>query len=408
MIPAFQNPFRPGAGHMPPYLAGRDKEQKDFVKHIHQQTILQNIIVTGLRGAGKTVLMSSFQPLAIGEGWLWSGTDLSESASISELNLCTRIITDLSAVTSTITITETSQNKTGFIPGEQKTQFPLNNTKLASIFEKTPGLLSDKLKATLLYAWHFLAQVKAKGVVFSYDEAQNLTDHASKGQFPLSILLDVFQSVQRQGVPFILLLTGLPTIFSRLVDTRTFSERMFHTIEIGRLSRDSSRAAIIKPIENANCPVRFLPDAVEKIIDRSGGYPFFIQFLCREAYDIYIQLQQQGQKPSVAIEALLRKLDTDFFAARWEGLTDRQRDMLGIISRVEGCEDEFTVQKIVAESYGDMQKPFSASSVNQMLNSLIGKGFIYKNRHGRYMFAVPLLDKFIRRQMSDDQFEIPW
>src|SRR4051812_13738928 len=89
----FKNPFRPGAGHMPPYLAGREQEKNDFERLLKQETILENLVLTGLRGLGKTVLLETFKPLAIQSGWLWAGTDLSESTSITEENLAIRLLT---------------------------------------------------------------------------------------------------------------------------------------------------------------------------------------------------------------------------------------------------------------------------------------------------------------------------
>src|SRR5438034_7039277 len=103
-VKKIKNPFRPGAGHMPPYLAGREHEIKEFRQLLSQETILENLILTGLRGLGKTVLLETFKPLAIQHGWLWAGTDLSESTSITEENLAIRLITDLSVVTSSIVI----------------------------------------------------------------------------------------------------------------------------------------------------------------------------------------------------------------------------------------------------------------------------------------------------------------
>src|SRR3990167_6125944 len=98
------NPFRPGAGHMPPYLAGREAEKEEFLRLISQQPpILENMVLTGLRGVGKTVLFDTLKPEAVSRGWLWVGTDLSESASVSEENLVIRLLTDLSVVTSNIT-----------------------------------------------------------------------------------------------------------------------------------------------------------------------------------------------------------------------------------------------------------------------------------------------------------------
>src|SRR4051794_21840047 len=111
---AFANPFRPGAGHTPPYLAGRRQEEMEFRKLLSQTVILDNMVLTGLRGVGKTVLLESFKPIAMSENWLWVGTDLSESASVSEEHLAQRIITDLSVVTRNIYIGTIRQLSFGF------------------------------------------------------------------------------------------------------------------------------------------------------------------------------------------------------------------------------------------------------------------------------------------------------
>ena len=107
--PEFKNPFRPGAGHMPPYLAGREKEEQELRRLLRQEIIFENIILTGLRGVGKTVLLESFRPICTQEKWLWVGADLSESTSVSEETLATRLLTDLSVVSSSMTITNGDQ-----------------------------------------------------------------------------------------------------------------------------------------------------------------------------------------------------------------------------------------------------------------------------------------------------------
>src|SRR3989442_7569541 len=121
----FENPVRPGAGHMPPYLAGRKEEEGEFKKLLEQKTILQNLVLTGLRGVGKTVLLETFRPLALKEGWLWVGTDLSESASVSEESLAIRILTDLSVVTSILSVSIDNSEKMGFIKDGKKAQQPI-------------------------------------------------------------------------------------------------------------------------------------------------------------------------------------------------------------------------------------------------------------------------------------------
>jgi len=137
----FENPFRPGAGHMPPYLAGREVEKKEFEKALQQTTILENLVLTGLRGVGKTVLLETFKPLAIREGWLWVGTDLSESVNTGEQALVVRLLTDLSVVTSGMVVKQSES--AGF--ASTVTDVTLDYKTLSQIYASTPGLIADKL-----------------------------------------------------------------------------------------------------------------------------------------------------------------------------------------------------------------------------------------------------------------------
>jgi len=404
-----QNTFRPGAGHMPPFLAGRDSEIKEFERLLKQEVILENMVLTGLRGVGKTVLMDTLKPLAMNDRWLWVGTDLSETASLSENNMAVRLLTDLSVVTSTI-VTGVSEIKTvGFGALSHKIPQTLNYSTLLQVYSETPGLVADKLKNVLEIVHVYLKNIPSiKGLIFAYDEAQNLADHAVKEQYPLSLLLDVFQSIQKKGCKFILVLAGLPTLFPKLVDARTFAERMFRVVFLDKLSNEASRDAIVKPIEQQKCPVTLTRESVETIINTSKGYPYFIQFICREVFDIFVQhYNSEKEPPKVPIEEILRKLDTDFFAGRYARATDRQRDLLKLISNLDHADNEFTVQEVVEASKSEMAKPFSSSHVNQMLTTLSDAGLIYKNRHGKYSFAVPLLGEFIRRQGSQQTETLP-
>jgi hypothetical protein len=152
------------------------------------------------------------------------------------------------------------------------------------------------------------------------------------GEFPLSVMLDVFQSIQRKGIPFMLVLTGLPTLIQ-------------------------SYAA-------------------------------------------------DGAVTPVPVDAITQKLDSDFFAGRWARVTERQRQLLWAISQLDSSGGEFTVQQIVDESNRLLSKPFGNSHTNQMLSKLSELGLIYKNRWGRYSFAVPLFDRFIQRQALTIQPEL--
>ena len=394
---AFPNPFRPGAGHMPPYLAGRENETREFLKLLRQETILENMVLTGLRGTGKTVLMETFRPLAIGRNWAWVGTDLSESASLTEERLAIRLITDLSVHTASKVVHQEQILPMGFtgLPSIQSTTLDYHTLK--AVFDQTPGLTSDKLRTVLELVWNHIGPSDAQGIVFAYDEAQNLADHSAKNEYPLSLLLDVFQSIQRKGIRFMLLLTGLPTLFPKLVEARTYAERMFHVVALTQLDETASGQAIEKPIETAECPIQFTDEAIRTVIDVSGGYPYFIQFICREVFDIYISQIGKGLLPSVPVEEIVHKLDNDFFSGRWARATDRQRDLLMAIAMLDNCDSEFTVQEVVEKAKEILANPFSSSHVNQMLTALSKHGLVYKNRHGRYSFAVPLLGQYIRR-----------
>ena len=395
----FKNPYRPGAGHMPPHLAGRARETSEFDKLLEQDTILENMVLTGLRGAGKTVLLERWKDRAVSAGWLWVGADLSESASISEGNLAMRLLADLAVTTTAFTAVVPVPPGAGFAGTAPATsQVALTYPVLQSIYESTPGLVSDKIKGVLEFVCAVLSAHGRKKIIFAYDEAQNLSDHSAKDQFPLSVLLDVFQSIQRKDMGFMLVLAGLPTLFPKLVEARTYSERMFHVVMLGRLSEAESRDAITTPIEAVACPVTFREEAVRQIYEQSGGYPYFIQFICREVFDVFIQqFRESDHPPGVPTEAIQAKLDTDFFSGRWARITDRQRQLLWVIAMLDKDDGEFTISEIVEISGTLLAKGFSSSHANQMLVSLAEHGLIYKNRLGRYSFAVPLMGRFILR-----------
>ena len=398
MSTTYQNPFRPGAGHPPPYLAGRDAEQREMRRILSQIVITENAIITGLRGVGKTALLETLKPISQDMQWLWAGTDLSESTSVSEDSMALRILVDIATATSSIFINKKTHRTIGYVADEVIEEYPISYEWFENIYKTTPGLVSDKIKNVLEQVWLLLKDSGIHGIVFAYDEAQNLADNAANSQYPLSLLLEVFQSIQRKGIPFLLILTGLPTLYPKLVEARTYAERMFHVLTLQQLDRSSSRDAILLPVRNH--PIQFTQQTVEYIVDVSGGYPYFIQYICKELYDIWIAKVASNEVPSVPIDNIIRKLDADFFQGRWSQTTDRQKDLLKTIVCLESCDEEFTVQEVSKKSYEINEKGFSASHVSQMLVSLSTRGLVFKNRFGKYSLAVPLLSDFIRRQYS--------
>lgn len=399
----FTNPFRPGAGHKPPYLAGRVEEKEEFKNLLKQEVVLNNLILTGLRGVGKTVLLDSFKSIAQESGWMWAGTDCSESASINEDTIALRLLTDIALITSNIVIHTEKIQEIGFTKDTREEKTYLSFSFLRQYYNAVPGLPINKLKAVSMFVWDSIKSIDGvEGIVFAYDEAQTLSDHADDRQYPLSILLDLFQYLQRNGVKFVLVLTGLPTLLTKLVETRTYSERLFHVLTLRQLNDQESRDAILKPIADARCKTKFNDESVKIIIQQSGGYPYFIQFICREVYDVFEQKAAKKQKLSVPIDAIIQKLDNDFFAGRWSRATEREQQVL--IMLAEANKTTFTIQDTLELSNKSRFKKFSRSQIGQLFNSLIERGLVYKDKRGSYSFAVPLLNQYIVRTQNTQPY----
>jgi hypothetical protein len=402
----FINPFRPGAGQFPPYLAGRSKEKNDFQKLLQQTPILQNLVLTGLRGVGKTVLLDEFKPIATKASWFWVGADLSESASVSESSLSIRILADLATLGSSFFIGEEYLTTIGYKQDIENRNVKLDYATLFLIHNNTPGLESDKLKKVLEVVWDAVKN-KVRGIVIAYDEAQILKDKAEEKQYPLSVLLEVIQYLQKRDIPYLLVLTGLPTLYPNLVEARTYAERMFQVMTLTKLNDTDTKEAIEHPIKKEGCPVTFSEHGISEIIKYSSGYPYFIQFFCREAFDLILQQIKLGvEMPAIRISDFVKKLDIDFYSGRWSRITDRQRELLSVIAQLPNSNDEFTVKEVAKKSEETNQNPFKPAHINNMLVKLIECGLIYKNRRSKYSFAVPLLADYIHRQSDGNDFLI--
>jgi len=183
------------------------------------------------------------------------------------------------------------------------------------------------------------------------------------------------------------------------VEARTYAERMFQIITLDKLNEKESREAILKPIQAKSCPVTFTEHGISEIIKYSSGYPYFIQFFCKETFDSVLQQVKVGvEVPAVRIPEIVRKLDSDFYSGRWSKVTDRQRELLTIIAKLPTANEEFTIKDIAQKSSEISGKPFKPAYINNMMIKLIDFGLIFKNRRSKYSFAVPLLADYINRQ----------
>lgn len=403
-----ENPYRPGAGHLPPFLAGRADEQARFKRSIHQPHPNENFLVTGLRGFGKTVLLDRMRQIAEESYWIWVGNDLSESSSLSEERLALRILTDL-AQTIAAKLLDADGTLAMDVAGTSGHGSERNLDRnqevfaaLKAVYERAPGLQSDRLKAVLSRAGSLAARARASGIILAYDEAQCLTDHAERNEFPMSMLVETVASMQKQDapVPILLVLCGLPQVQDALTETRTYTERMFQVFTLDRLSRDDTWTAIANPISNLTPPLYVSNDLIGKVVDLSGGYPYLIQFFGKELVEKL--LANGGTLPATSFpdSDTLERLDAGLFGARWNKATDKQREFLGLIAmRPKDTGPEFSAQEIAQlDASGNCTNAYAS----QILQSLCDRGLVYRTRRGRFAFTVPMSENMIARRLKSE------
>ncbi len=281
---------------------------------------------------------------------------------------------------------------------------------LRNMYERAPGLPSDRLRSVLSRLTSLVVQGHAQGILFAYDEAQCLCDHAERNEFPMSMLVETIASIQKKsGVcQCLLVLSGLPQVFDALVETRTYTERMFHVMRLERLSREDTFDAVVNPLTPLTPPLYVSPELIEKSVNLTGGYPYLIQFFGKELID---QLLQNGGHLSVddfPSNAVIERLDAGLFSARWNKTTDKQREVLNLIAgrEVNGSSD-FSSQEIA--TLADVSIEMTSAQVNQVMQALCERGLLYRTRHGRYAFTVPMSEPMIlRRSRPETYVEDSW
>ena len=401
-LPAI-NPFCPGWGARPLYLAGRLDEQRAFLAALNHHIPTRNILITGESGIGKTVLLAQFRKHATQHHWLWTGSDWGEEPVVSEKDVATRLIVDLARVLAPVVGNRRRALPVDSAAAATVPDQPATLADLWRIYNAESGSGSDKLKAMLKRVAEIISAAGLRGIVFAFDEAQNLGDKKDVKQFPLSLICEVFAWFQRRNSPcqFRLVMAGQPPLATHLADARTNRERIFHNLTVKRLVEAEIRDAIQKPLELIRSPLTFSEPAIACVVAESKGYPFLVHYICRETYDAWTGCMSAGAIADVPMTAIAAKLDLDFFIPRWNRATKRQQTFMQVIATLPGADGEFLLQDITAASESLLERPFTPSHAIQILGHLSAKGLIHRNRHGAYCFAVPMLASFIRRSVRD-------
>ncbi|MFC2171802.1 hypothetical protein ACFLU6_04120 [Acidobacteriota bacterium] len=379
-----KNPFCPGNGTMPPYLAGRDEEIRWFeTSLVSAQTVPQNMVLSGIRGTGKTVLLRRFEEICAGEKWLTVKREFNTKLNHEGLFL-TALLTDLIVKTRGVSLAKSI--KKPLIGFAEKTRREADDDYVATLLKKYKGTPGDKLEGILADVHGIILKAGYEGLVFLYDEFHFLEDGKAANQFPISLLLEAFSHLQQEGMKYYLVLSGLPPLFSNLVKAKTYAERMFSVRTLGHLPEEEARKAIERPLRESN--VVFTVGLINSLVQETRGYPYFLQFypyfLIQNIPRKRIGLQEFEQMHPL----LARELDESFFSGRLSRASDAEQAILMVMAKLG---EEIKVSELREKT--KLQKNY----MNQVLISLIDKGLIYRVGRGKYRFCLPLFEKSLLR-----------
>lgn len=382
------NPYSAGAGTMPPFLAGRDKDIENFdalLTRLEGGLQGRSLIYSGLRGVGKTVLLLEFEKLAVERGWDCTG--------VVEIGATTDFRTSISRMTHRLlrglsrkqAIKERVTQALGVLkafnvmtPGG----FQLNIDVSAISGSADSGDIEDDLTELLVEVGE-AARAGGKGVVYLVDEMQNLEPVA------MGALCMAFHKLAQQELPVALAGAGLPPLPTQLRSAKPYAERLFEYFPLGRLSDGAARSALVTPATRAGA--EYENAGVELILAAADGYPYFIQEYGRVVWDEAgispITVSAVGEALPVAQEIL----DEEFFDNRVEEATNEERRYMAAIADL-GDGPQPTAEVSDRAGY---RKRTSSSKARQ---ALIRKGLIYDPEYGSVDFTVPHFAAFMRRR----------
>lgn len=379
------NPYRPGAGQMPTYLAGRDEDIAKVEKMFEALTLgvpSQSVIFSGLRGVGKTVLINKLQKIAEGKGVFCKHIEVeTRNDFISQIAACSQAF--LREVNSKEKVKHLVKRALDAIKSLVISFNPEDNTFSLSVQEREL-YQSNNLTQSLTDVFTLMgeaAQETETPICFFIDEIQYMKKNE------LGALIASLHRTNQLGYPVMIVGAGLPKIYKMLSDEKTYSERLFSYQEIGSLNYEQAKSAILEPVKKFD--MEYTEDAVDKIIEITKGYPYFIQQFCNIVYDEAEDKQINSKLIEKVTSLFFETLDSGFFKVRYERCSDMDKRF--IFAMVKCGKLPCTISNI-SRYFGRNGKAISPTRAQ-----LINKGIIYPVKYGELDFTVPEFSGFIRR-----------
>lgn len=391
------SPYRPGTGLEPPYLGDRQRQLADFRRFLRDPANPRNVLVTGLRGVGKTVLLNHYTTEAEAARWAVVEREFSEADS-EPATFARTLLADLAALARRLSLPARLGAAAGEVAaGVQDFIASLTvgyGELRVTVGTRRPGAsggrrLDDDLRDALLRVGELCRGGHHRGFVLRYDEFHAVRER--RGELTLSALLAAVAAGQQRGVPVMLVLGGLPPLVENLARSKSYSERMFVPERLGNLRPPEDRAALVDPAVRLGR--RFEEDVVDAVLEDTGGYPFFIQLYGDDLWGgsggrVITVRDFRRLRP-----AILRALDTGFFESRYLRAGTVERRVLHAIAD-QGGESASTEQI-------QMRTGWTNSELQPRLAALLQKGLVYRPQRGRIAFTAPMFGAFLRRRSPE-------
>jgi AAA+ ATPase superfamily predicted ATPase len=385
------NPFNPGAGSPPPELVGRDSilTQTDVIlERIKRGRSERSLILVGLRGVGKTVLLREIRRHALEKNYAVEMIEAQEEQTIVQLLVpaLRRLFFELDSTKKTIAAVKRGLRVLRSFLGTIKIK--------ASDIELTLGVdpedgradsgeLESDLK-DLLLALGEASKEAGRPIALLVDELQYLP------RSDLAALIRSLHAVAQESLPLVLFGAGLPQLFSQVGEAKSYAERLFRFSEIDRLSHPESNEVVRGPVEQEGSTVS--DDALEEVYEQTKGYPYFLQEWGYRAWNL---APTDGIDIKVAREATrlaLKELDHQFFRVRFDRVTPVEREYMRALAELgEGVHRSGEVAKLIGKT---------THQLGPVRDALLRKGMVYSPAHGDIAFTVPLFDQFMRRTLK--------
>ncbi|HEY2283976.1 MAG TPA: ATP-binding protein [Solirubrobacteraceae bacterium] len=392
-----KNPYRPGVGTKPLYLAGRDQSLRRFrsvIRAAPEQPA--NMRLTGLRGVGKTVLLREFRDVAQEMDWTAAFLELQPGHNTDDA-MSKALTSTLRATREEVSRIERLKSTVGGATRKAGT-LGIEWGEFRMTYEPGADPEREDLSHALFESVETVVRHGRDGLVMLLDEAQVIRDETrAAGHHPLSLLIASVSALQKAELPIGIVLCGLPTLTGNLLRARSYTERMFRGEEIGSLGPEDAREALVRPL--AESAVTIEPALAEHVVAEVEGYPYFLQLWGAELWDAaaVVGIESFTERLLDATRAeIYRRLDLDFYDPRVATLTPAEQDVL-----FASADCDYP-PLVVADLNDAISK--TPGNINVLLGRLVDSGVLYRVRKGQYEYTAPKFrDYLLRRAGGKDQ-----